>query len=85
MSIPGAILIHANLFRADLFVANLSGAILNSANLSGAILDNANLSGAAGAYQVRSWSRKRTLPNLVAAPGAGQTGRGRPMSAPQFR
>src|SRR6516162_8989440 len=33
------------------------------------------------AYHVRSWSRKPTLPGLAAAPGAGQTGRGHPMSA----
>jgi hypothetical protein len=37
------------------------------------------------AYHVGSWSRKRTLPGLAAAPGAGQTGRGRPMSAYRIR
>jgi hypothetical protein len=37
------------------------------------------------AYHVRSWSRKPTLPRLAAAPGAGQTGRGRPMSAYPIR
>jgi hypothetical protein len=36
-------------------------------------------------YLVRSCERKRTLQGLAAAPGAGQTGRGRPMSAYRIR